>query len=694
MSPLVKIGPFSLQRDKNSPAFLSVEQDIEINQCSINTLEGPNQSGKSTIVKMITGTLSKDISVDKPLLQINGKSVAVNSVQDANKNGIVSVFQDNDLIPTFTVAENIFLHHSFVEGRSLFQLIYSILHNVFIHPLSWLIEAGPFPDGLRKASHKMHPTFVDLGRQRELREKALTLLSPFGDTAVDILDRLPGQLTGGARALAKVVNALLHENIVLLILDEPFTGVQRDFWPRLIENILSKAKEKHFSVLAITHVQEEILRWQPEQKLVVRNGKIEIEIRPQPRIFFPIVSNIEEYPTALFLEGDQDVRREKIRMLFGYLTSNCQQAYIVIDPSLCSTEPVREIVNCLQAYCSKVKIRNVDEFTEKIDGFQKLRELLEDFINFSNTDKGVFLFIGGGLLLNFCGFLASIVHRGRWQTVYCPTTIIAMSDVAIGSKTCLPFVSQIQKVGPHKHILGTFLNPSAAILDDRFLETLTESQVLFGLSESLKHALLQDNQLFETILNILRGKELKDRNSLFQVVKTTIGLKSEIMAIDASEEGYGRLLLYGHNHSNALEEASDFTISHGVAVLIGILVELQLCGKEDIFDKLITAYKQYSNLFPSIDIKESHKKLKSSYERLCKSIFMDEGKVVSIDLTSPGEFSAENIIKNRPSFSKEVAIEYSSILNDFVESRLKTHEIQHCLAVQTKVYTHLGLDDC
>jgi 3-dehydroquinate synthetase len=195
---------------------------------------------------------------------------------------------------------------------------------------------------------------------------------------------------------------------------------------------------------------------------------------------------------------------------------------------------------------------------------EALFRLLEVLLDAMPRPQGTIVAVGGGTLLNVANLVAALLHRGT-RFVAVPTTVMSMADVAVGSKAMVNF-------GGRKNVIGVYNNPTAIVLCRRFLETLPEAQRLEGLSECLKHALLQDADLFH---EIAASGGAMATGRLFEVAKTTALLKSAALAADPFEIGAARRVLhYGHLHAHSMERATGFALSHGFAVYWGVLVEL------------------------------------------------------------------------------------------------------------------------
>jgi len=182
------------------------------------------------------------------------------------------------------------------------------------------------------------------------------------------------------------------------------------------------------------------------------------------------------------------------------------------------------------------------------------------FINGKNIQRVVV--IGGGLVQDIGSFMSSIYNRGiKW--IYFPTTLLAMSDSCIGSKTSLN--TNV------KNKIGTFYSPSIVYIHIGFLETLTESDVKSGLGEILKLCMI-GNSL---------GLYEKYKNDITSLIKLSLLIKRSVIDIDLFDENIRKILNYGHTVGHALEVMTDYSIPHGIAVVYGMLIENSLFNYSD-----------------------------------------------------------------------------------------------------------------
>ena len=204
--------------------------------------------------------------------------------------------------------------------------------------------------------------------------------------------------------------------------------------------------------------------------------------------------------------------------------------------------------------------------------------------------KEVILAFGGGVVGDLAGFVAATYLRGM-PYVQIPTTLVAQIDSSIGGKVAVDLPEG-------KNLVGAFYPSLITCIDTRFLETLSQRDLLAGWAEVVKTALLFDPPLFAEIAS--RGPSDLTPEFLLEVVPRCVRWKQKVVAEDPKEQGIRALLNYGHTIGHALEAATGYqTYLHGEAVAIGmhgaarIAHHLGILGQEA-FDKQQAVIAQYA----------------------------------------------------------------------------------------------------
>jgi 3-dehydroquinate synthase len=171
------------------------------------------------------------------------------------------------------------------------------------------------------------------------------------------------------------------------------------------------------------------------------------------------------------------------------------------------------------------------------------------------TKKNKLIVIGGGITQDVGGFVAGIYKRGiQWLLI--PTTLLAMTDSCIGGKVGVNRVS--------RNMLGMFSAPNKVIISNTFMNTLDNDMINSGLGEALKLSLIGGINTY----NFFK-KNLSTQNYL-NIIKMATSVKKVIIEKDELEVYERKVLNYGHTIGHAIESTTNYTIPHGIAVLIGM----------------------------------------------------------------------------------------------------------------------------
>jgi 3-dehydroquinate synthase len=197
------------------------------------------------------------------------------------------------------------------------------------------------------------------------------------------------------------------------------------------------------------------------------------------------------------------------------------------------------------------------EASKKIEIVEFLAERLIE----TGIDRGGFLLgIGGGVVCDITGFLASIYMRGI-RCAYVSTTLLSQVDASTGGKNGV-------NLGSTKNVLGCFKQPEFVICDQVMLQTLPEDEYFSGLAELIKTALIGNEKIFEIIENNQSGILRRDPDLLSMLISMAISFKAAVVSEDEKESGLRRILNFGHTYGHAIEMYKSFR--HGYAVASGI----------------------------------------------------------------------------------------------------------------------------
>ena len=197
--------------------------------------------------------------------------------------------------------------------------------------------------------------------------------------------------------------------------------------------------------------------------------------------------------------------------------------------------------------------------------------LLESFAEAKMTRTDLAVALGGGVIGDLTGFAAGCYLRGI-RFIQMPTTLLSAVDASVGGKTAV-------NLAHGKNLAGLFHQPSAVYCDADTLSTLTPHEMADGAAEAIKTGILGDPELFAIYES---GNPLAD---LEEIISRAVAYKSRIVTEDPEEHGVRKLLNLGHTPAHAIERLSDFKISHGHAVAIGMAMMTRAAVKRGILNK-------------------------------------------------------------------------------------------------------------
>ena len=201
---------------------------------------------------------------------------------------------------------------------------------------------------------------------------------------------------------------------------------------------------------------------------------------------------------------------------------------------------------------------------EKSKTLETYAELVRSFAALELTRTDFAIALGGGVVGDLTGFAAATYMRGI-GFVQIPTTLLAMVDSSIGGKTGVD-------IPEGKNLVGAFHLPKRIIRNVKFLETLPEKEQKNGLAEMIKTAVLFDKEMFEDLERLVCLDSLERLEKLESLVDRCAAWKQKVVDEDFREGGKRKLLNLGHTFGHAIEKVSDFAVSHGEAVAIGMRI--------------------------------------------------------------------------------------------------------------------------
>ena len=207
------------------------------------------------------------------------------------------------------------------------------------------------------------------------------------------------------------------------------------------------------------------------------------------------------------------------------------------------------------------------EATEQNKSLDRLSEVICGLRERGASRRTQVVAVGGGVIQDIAAFASTVYMRGI-DYVYMPTTLLGMVDSCIGGKSSI-------NVGRYKNIVGTVAPPSAVLIDPAFARTLSPLQIAEGLFEAVKICFARGEHEFNAFLALAPTIE-SGEDVLNAVIELSLRSKSWFIEIDEFDKAERLQLNFGHSFGHAIEAASDFRISHGIAVGLGMLTALHL----------------------------------------------------------------------------------------------------------------------
>ncbi len=192
---------------------------------------------------------------------------------------------------------------------------------------------------------------------------------------------------------------------------------------------------------------------------------------------------------------------------------------------------------------------------------------------------GAVIAIGGGMVGDLAGFVAATWQRGI-PVLQVPTTLLAMIDASIGGKTGVDTPAG-------KNLVGAFHPPVAVVADVEVLRTLPDRHLRAGLAEAVKHGAISSGEYFARVERMIPGVLARDSDVLQHVVAGSVRIKAEIVEADEHEAGLRAALNAGHTIGHAVELLSEWSLLHGEAVAIGLVLEARLATRLGLADSTV-----------------------------------------------------------------------------------------------------------
>jgi len=237
-------------------------------------------------------------------------------------------------------------------------------------------------------------------------------------------------------------------------------------------------------------------------------------------------------------------------------------------------------VDCLKIACRPFEVLEMPD-GESAKKFATVERMAAQMLSLGADRRSIVVALGGGVVGDVGGFLASIFMRGI-PVIQVPTTLVAQVDSAIGGKTGVNLVSG-------KNLIGTFHQPLAVLADPEVLSTLPEREYRSGLFEAMKYGVIRNPKIFELLESQREALLRRDGDLLERLIVECVRVKAEVVSADEREGGERKILNFGHTVGHAFESATRYKqFLHGEAIGWG-MVAAAVIGREMKITDPITA---------------------------------------------------------------------------------------------------------
>lgn len=243
----------------------------------------------------------------------------------------------------------------------------------------------------------------------------------------------------------------------------------------------------------------------------------------------------------------------------------------------------------------------IDQFPHVVMGtgegskvWSTIENIVEQLLEMGADRNSFLLGMGGGLVCDVTGFVASIFMRGL-DFGFISTSLLSQVDASVGGKNGINF-------GKLKNMIGVFNPPQFVICDPVLLKTLPKREVRSGFGEVIKHAFIKDAELFEFLKE--NREELLNLNPelMEDLIYKAVSIKTDVVSNDPFEKGERKKLNFGHTIGHAIENNSNLT--HGEAVAVGMVLAAKL--SEEMCDLPKSESNKIKEILEQFDLPVKH----------------------------------------------------------------------------------------
>ncbi len=286
----------------------------------------------------------------------------------------------------------------------------------------------------------------------------------------------------------------------------------------------------------------------------------------------------------------------------------------------------REYAELIATQCKEAYIKVVP-MGEGSKSLQTAEDILTEMLRYQFSRKDCVAAVGGGVVGDLGGFVASLYMRGI-DFYNVPTTVLSQVDSSIGGKTAV-------NLAGIKNIIGAFYQPKAVLIDPDTLNSLSKRQVVNGLFEAIKMGATSDKELFDLFFHDEWEKHLDT------IIERALLVKKSVVEQDEKESHLRKILNFGHTIGHGFESAAHGRYLHGECVALGMLY----MSSEDVQEQLSEIYEKLGFEVPEFyifdleEVKEAITHDKKVSDANCSVVFVSEIGNGSIE-----EWSMEEVL--------------------------------------------------
>lgn len=230
---------------------------------------------------------------------------------------------------------------------------------------------------------------------------------------------------------------------------------------------------------------------------------------------------------------------------------------------------------------------------ERYKSWEMAGQILTKMLEHQIGRDALVLALGGGVIGDIAGFVASIYQRGI-SFYQIPTTLLAQVDSSVGGK-----VAVNHALG--KNMIGSFYQPKKVYIDTDTLQTMPERDWKSGLAEIIKYGIIQDEELFYYLKDHTAEINARQEQVFVRLIKRSCEIKAQIVAADERESGIRAILNLGHTLAHGIEAITEYEyLRHGEAVACGIGLISEFACEQGILQE--QDLKEIQSLFAALSM--------------------------------------------------------------------------------------------